>query len=209
MDMKLKLWSWAGGFSAETGLFVFLEMAAAVWVVGGVRDPTMGVDWRLLVVFMVSRVFVVVSVNKEEIEEIARGLELSNVNFIWVVNFSFDEKISGSDKILPEGYIERVKERGMIVAKWAPQAKILRHSNIGGFLNHCGSNSILESLYFGVPLIAMPVLVDQFIAARYMVELGVGLEVKREENGKVKAEEIAKAIKNLMVEKKGEELRDR
>nr|WIW42920.1 UDP-glycosyltransferase [Nicotiana tabacum] len=205
MDMKLKLWSWAGGFSAETGLFVFLEMAAAVWVgfISMVFCCSYGLGEEDEAQFSCSLV------NKEEIEEIARGLELSNVNFIWVVNFSFDEKISGSDKILPEGYIERVKERGMIVAKWAPQAKILRHSNIGGFLNHCGSNSILESLYFGVPLIAMPVLVDQFIAARYMVELGVGLEVKREENGKVKAEEIAKAIKNLMVEKKGEELRDR
>ncbi|XP_016479894.2 UDP-glucosyltransferase 29-like [Nicotiana tabacum] len=148
-------------------------------------------------------------VNKEEIEEIARGLELSNVNFLWVVNFSLDEKISGIDEILPEGYNERVKEKGRIVTKWAPQAKILRHSNIVGFLNHCGSNSILESLHFGVPIIAMPVLVDQFIATRYMVELGVGLEVKRDQNGKVKAEEIAKAIKNVIVEKKGEELREK
>ncbi|XP_060173818.1 UDP-glucosyltransferase 29-like [Lycium barbarum] len=147
-------------------------------------------------------------VNKEEIEEIARGLELSNVNFIWVVNFPSGGKISsGIDEILPEGFKERVKERGMIVTKWAPQAKILRHFGIGGFLNHCGSNFILESLHFGVPLIAMPVLVDQFIAARYMVELGVGLEVERNENGKVKAEEMVKVIKNVIVEKKGNELR--
>ncbi|MCD9639189.1 hypothetical protein HAX54_023567 [Datura stramonium] len=152
-------------------------------------------------------------VNKEEIEEIARGLELSNVNFIWIVNFPSlgGEIISsgGIDEILPEGFVERVKERGRILTKWAPQEKILRHFSIGGFLNHCGSNSILESLYFGVPLIAMPVIVDQFIAARYMVELGVGLEVERNENGKVKAEEIMKVIKNVIVEKKGKELREK
>ncbi|XP_019198966.1 PREDICTED: beta-D-glucosyl crocetin beta-1,6-glucosyltransferase-like [Ipomoea nil] len=32
----------------------------------------------------------------------------------------------------------RVGERGLVVKGWAPQAKILQHPNIGGFISHCG-----------------------------------------------------------------------
>ncbi|THG11112.1 hypothetical protein TEA_027755 [Camellia sinensis var. sinensis] len=49
--------------------------------------------------------------SKEEIEEIAHGLELSNVNFIWVVRFPMGEKIE-VEEALPKG----VKFRVPIVA---------------------------------------------------------------------------------------------
>ncbi|CAL5363378.1 unnamed protein product [Camellia sinensis] len=45
--------------------------------------------------------------SKEEIEEIAHGLELSKVNFIWVVRFPVGEKVK-LEEALPKGFIERV-----------------------------------------------------------------------------------------------------
>ncbi|XP_009804830.1 UDP-glucosyltransferase 29-like [Nicotiana tabacum] len=143
--------------------------------------------------------------SKENIQEIAHGIELSNVNFLWVLRFPGSEV----EQVLPEGFLNRVKERGMVVSRWVPHAKIMRHKSIGGFLNHCGWNSTVECIHFGVPLIAMPFNMDQFITANYAVELGMALKVQRDEKGGLKREEIAKAIRNVIMEKKmGEELRE-
>ncbi|KAK6137974.1 hypothetical protein DH2020_028283 [Rehmannia glutinosa] len=111
---------------------------------------------------------------KEEIEEIAIGLELSNIS-----KGRGDESRRGA----PKGFIERVGERGMVLEKWAPQAKILSHSSIGGFVSHCGWNSLMESIDYGVPIIAMPMHLDQPMNAKLVVELGVGVEVRRDDNG--------------------------
>ncbi|KAL7184868.1 hypothetical protein ACSBR2_026920 [Camellia fascicularis] len=111
----------------------------------------------------------------EEMEEIAHALELSKVNFVWVV---------------------RVGERGMVVEGWAPRVKIPRHSSIGGFVSHCGWNSVLESIEFGVPM-----HLDQPLNPRLIEEVGVGVEVKRDQTGWLHREEIARVLKTTVVEK--------
>ncbi|GJW35994.1 hypothetical protein Tco_0058914 [Tanacetum coccineum] len=45
---------------------------------------------------------------------------------------------------LPLGFIKRVKNRGLVVQGWAPQAKILGHKSIGGFVSHCGWNWVVR-----------------------------------------------------------------
>ncbi|KAF3626133.1 putative CASP-like protein 5-like [Capsicum annuum] len=118
--------------------------------------------------------------SKEEIEEIAHSLELS--------------------------FLDRVKGKGVIVKKWAPQARILEHASVGGFLCHCGWNSILESLHFGVPLVTMPMHLDQHTHSRMVVELGTAMEVVRDDqNGKLNKEETSKVIRNVVMEKNGGE----
>ncbi|KAF5959267.1 hypothetical protein HYC85_000476 [Camellia sinensis] len=103
--------------------------------------------------------------SKDEIEELAHGLEFSEANFIWVVKFSLGEKIRVSET-LPEGFLVRVEERGLIVEDWAPQAKILRHSSTGEFVSHYGWSSLVESMNFGVPIISMPMQLDQPLNVR-------------------------------------------
>ncbi|XP_059665982.1 UDP-glucosyltransferase 29-like [Cornus florida] len=146
--------------------------------------------------------------SKEDMEELAHGLELSKVNFIWAVRFPMGEKIR-LEEALPEGYLERVGERGMVVEGWAPQAKILSHPSTGGFVSHCGLSSIMESMMFGVPIIAMPMNIDQPFNARVVEEIGVGVEVKRENDERVEREEIAKVIRKVVVEKNGENIRSK
>ncbi|RVW94035.1 Beta-D-glucosyl crocetin beta-1,6-glucosyltransferase [Vitis vinifera] len=145
-------------------------------------------------------------VSKEEMEEIAHGLELSNVDFIWVVRFPMGEKIRLEDA-LPPGFLQRLGDRGMVVEGWAPQRKILGHSSIGGFVSHCGWSSVMEGMKFGVPIIAMPMHLDQPINAKLVEAVGVGREVKRDENRKLEREEIAKVIKEVVGEKNGENVR--
>ncbi|KAG5574899.1 hypothetical protein H5410_055033 [Solanum commersonii] len=144
--------------------------------------------------------------SSEEIHEAAQGLELSQVNFIWVIRFPQDEKINIHD-VLPQGILERVGERGMVLEKWAPQATILQHTSIGGFVSHCGWGSLTKSMKFGVPIIAMPMYHDQPINARIVEHIGMEVEVLRDENGKLQSEEIAKVTREVVIEESGEVVR--
>ncbi|KAL6567992.1 hypothetical protein OROGR_001660 [Orobanche gracilis] len=144
--------------------------------------------------------------SKDEIHEIAYGLELSKLDFIWVVRFPFAENMK-LEEALPSGFLDRVGDRGLVMVGWAPQAKILRHSSTGGFVSHCRWGSIMESMMFGVPIIAMPMHLDQPFNALVVKEVGVGQEIERDENGNFKREEIAKMIRNLVFEKSGEIVR--
>ncbi|KAM3686177.1 hypothetical protein ACJW31_11G177700 [Castanea mollissima] len=127
-------------------------------------------------------------------------LELSMVNFIWVVRFPRGEKVN-PQMALPKGFLDSIGDRGMVVEGWAPQKTILKHSSIGGFVSHCGWSSVMESMKFEVPIIAMPMHLDQPVNARLVEALGAGVEVKRDTNGRLEREEVAKVIRKVLVEK--------
>jgi len=87
-----------------------------------------------------------------QVREIADGLERSGYRFLWVLRgpppagspYPTD---ADAQELLPEGFLERTKDRGLVWPKWAPQKDILEHPAAGGFVTHCGWNSILESLW--------------------------------------------------------------
>ncbi|XP_047962281.1 UDP-glucosyltransferase 29-like [Salvia hispanica] len=132
-------------------------------------------------------------VSKEQMEEIAKGLEVSGVNFIWVARSP-----AGGDggASVPEGR----REKGVVVRGWAPQAAILRHRSVGGFMTHCGWSSVTESVYYGVPVVAVPFKADQPVNARLAVEAGIGVEVERGEDGGFDGDGVARAINEVFVE---------
>lgn len=53
-----------------------------------------------------------------------------------------------------------------------PQTAVLRKAS--AFLSHTGMNSTMESLFYGVPLIAVPQMPEQSMNARRVEELGAG-----------------------------------
>ncbi|KAK6122958.1 hypothetical protein DH2020_043302 [Rehmannia glutinosa] len=144
--------------------------------------------------------------SKEQMQEMAKGLELSGVNFIWVVRSPIGSEIS-IEETLSEELLDKIKQKGIIVRKWAPQAEILAYSSVGGFMSHCGWSSITESLYFGVPVLAVPLKFDQPVNCRMAVETGVGVEVMRDENGRFDGNGVAKAINEVIFEESGGKLR--
>lgn len=146
--------------------------------------------------------------SKDEIEEIAKGLELTGVNFIWIIRSPVGASDS-ADEALPRGFLDRVGDRGLVVTGWAPQASILGHENTCGFVSHCGWSSIMESMYFGVPVVGMGMKVDQPVNARMLAEAGSCVVVRRKDGDVYKAEAIATAIEEVMAEESGEELRRR
>ncbi|KAF3439043.1 hypothetical protein FNV43_RR17318 [Rhamnella rubrinervis] len=152
----------------------------------------------------------------KQMTELAWGLELSQQRFIWVVrpptvtnsNSAFFTSGNGGDDpsdYLPEGFIGRTNEVGQIVPLWASQVDILSHPSVGGFLSHCGWNSILESITNGVPLIAWPLYSEQKMNATLLTEeLGVAVRPETLPSKKVvEREEIAKMVRKIMVEEEG------
>ncbi|CAI9091294.1 OLC1v1026273C1 [Oldenlandia corymbosa var. corymbosa] len=144
---------------------------------------------------------------KEERHAISLGLELSNVNFIWVIRFPVGENKITIEESLPEGFLNRVGNRGKILQGWAPQGKILKHPSTGAFLSHCGWGSVMESMSCGVPVVALPMHIDQPLNARLLTAVGVGVEAVRDDGGNLRSEEIARVIRQVLVDENGEDVR--
>lgn len=115
---------------------------------------------------------------KAQIEALASGLEESGVRFILVDKpLTAQHKEEGYGSV-PDGFEDRVCGRGIVVKGWAPQVAILGHRAVGGFLSHCGMNSILEAIVSGVMILGWPMEADQFVNERLLVEyVGAGVRV--------------------------------
>ncbi|XP_070497144.1 uncharacterized protein [Chironomus tepperi] len=64
------------------------------------------------------------------------------------------------------------KPDNVYIDSWLPQDDILAHPNIKIFISHCGIGSVVESKYHGVPIIATPLIGDQFGNAKKVVNEG-------------------------------------
>lgn len=140
----------------------------------------------------------------DQVIELAQGLEASGQPFLWVIR---SDILSASPDIATN--IKQCKEGRALVVEWAPQPHILSHPSIGGFLTHCGWNSILESIMSGVPMLTWPSIVDQGLNAKCIAnQWMIGLELHVDEGGCVGKAEVEKKVLELMKEEsRGTQLR--
>lgn len=133
-------------------------------------------------------------VDKNDLLEIAKGLLLSKISFVWVLR---PDIVSTDDTDpLPVGLKKEIGDRGMIIP-WCNQIKVLTHPAIGGFLTHCGWNSTLESIWSEVPLLCFPLLTDQFTNQKLVVDdwkIGINLCDKR----LINSDKVSEKINHLM-----------
>ncbi|KAJ7964620.1 Glycosyltransferase [Quillaja saponaria] len=153
------------------------------------------------------------SFSGDQVKEIAFALEKSEVHFLWSLRkpppknkMAIASDYSNLEEVLPEGFLDRTAEIGRVIG-WAPQVDILAHTAIAAFVSHCGWNSTLESLYFGVPLATWPIYAEQHINAFELVkELGLAVEITmdyrkdflKESEMLVSSEQIVRGIKCVM-----------
>eukprot|EP00268_Persea_americana_P038744 TRINITY_DN38361_c3_g1_i1.p1 TRINITY_DN38361_c3_g1~~TRINITY_DN38361_c3_g1_i1.p1 ORF type:complete len:464 (+),score=51.27 TRINITY_DN38361_c3_g1_i1:116-1507(+) len=176
-------------------------------------DPTAG-DWGSIFRWLDGKaprsvVFVVFGseckLRKNEVYEIAHGLELSELDFLWALRRP--EWAMDDSEALPTGFEARIKGRGIVHLGWAPQLEILAHQAIGGSMFHAGWGTIIETVQYGHPLVVLPFANVQGLDARLAVEKGLAVEVEREKDGKFHREAIAKALRRAVIEDEGEGLR--
>jgi UDP-glucose:(indol-3-yl)acetate beta-D-glucosyltransferase len=115
------------------------------------------------------------SLDAAQTEELARGLLAAGKPFLWVVR--------ATDKHLVPCHLldEATASGAAMVVPWCPQLDLLVHPAVGCFVTHCGWNSMLVALSYGVPMVAMALWMDQPTNARN-VELtwGAGVRARRD-----------------------------
>ncbi|XP_073039289.1 anthocyanidin-3-O-glucoside rhamnosyltransferase-like [Primulina eburnea] len=139
--------------------------------------------------------------NDDQIKELALGLELTNLPFFLVLNFPADKDISAElKKALPEGFLERVKGRGVISTGWVQQKQILAHSSVGYYLCHAGFSSVIEAILNDCQLVMLPQKGDQFLNSKLVCgDLKLGVEVnRRDDDGYFGKEDIKTAIETMV-----------
>ncbi|KAJ9129530.1 hypothetical protein P3X46_033794 [Hevea brasiliensis] len=149
------------------------------------------------------------SFRENQVKEIACALEHSGYRFLWSIRRPAPPSFlaSSSDyedpqEVLPKGFLDRIIGIGKVIG-WAPQVAVLAHPAVGGFISHCGWNSILESIWFGVPIATWPMNAEQqFNAFEMVIELELAAEIKIDYRNNseiiVNCDEIERGIRCLM-----------
>ncbi|KAM0834331.1 hypothetical protein ACQ4PT_063681 [Festuca glaucescens] len=160
------------------------------------------------------------TVSAEQLKEIAAGLEMSGQRFLWSVRTPAGSRDAKKylevrpepdlDMLMPEGFLERTKDRGLVIKSWAPQVDVLRHRATGAFVTHCGWNSVLEAVSAGVPMLCWPLEAEQKMNKVCMTEdMGVAVELDGYMTGFVKAEEVEAKVRLVIQGEDGRQLRAR
>jgi hypothetical protein len=138
----------------------------------------------------------------EQLIELAWGLANCKLNFLWIIR---SDLVLGSNAVLPPEFEAEIKGRALLTS-WCPQENVLRHPSIGGFLSHGGWNSMLESICAGVPMLCWSGRFDQTTNSWICCnQLGMGMEIGND----VKRDAVEKLVKELMMGRKGMEMKEK
>ncbi|GFP96573.1 UDP-glucose flavonoid 3-o-glucosyltransferase 6 [Phtheirospermum japonicum] len=152
------------------------------------------------------------SLGEDQVRQLATGIERSGKRFLWALRrrapsgSGFPIEYAGYEEVLPEGFLGRTSRAGRVVG-WVPQLDVLSHPAVGGFVSHCGWNSVLESVWCGVPIATWPLYAEQQMNAFQLArELGLAVEItvsyyeeRSEDDGAmVTADEIERGIRDVM-----------
>ena len=91
-------------------------------------------------------------VTADQVRELALGLELSGARFLWAVR----RPVGHSGALLPDGFEARVAGRGVVLAGWVPQVRVLAHAAVGAFLTGRVPDALRLGLHRGEPLPVRP-----------------------------------------------------
>lgn len=72
----------------------------------------------------------------------------------------------------PDGDERQPVPSNVELLKWVPQLSVLRRAD--AFVSHAGMNSVMESMYHGTPVVAVPKMPEQRLVAQRIADLGLG-----------------------------------
>uniref|UniRef100_A0A803MB53 Glycosyltransferase n=2 Tax=Chenopodium quinoa TaxID=63459 RepID=A0A803MB53_CHEQI len=133
-----------------------------------------------------------------QFQELLLVFEMTKLPFL--IAFNPPMGCTTVEEAFPEGFVDRIGDRGVVTGEWVQQQQILAHTSVGCFVSHCGSGSIWESMMSKNQIVLIPQLQDQVLFSKiFTTELKVAVEVDRGEDGYwVSRESLSKAIKSVM-----------
>ncbi|BBN09352.1 protein MpUGT21 [Marchantia polymorpha subsp. ruderalis] len=100
-------------------------------------------------------------------QELAQALEASNQRFLSVLP-RLRGNYSDIKEMLPQGFQDRVVDRGAMVTGWIDQLKVLHHPSLCGFVSHCSCLSFLKTITSCVQVLTWPQAAEQHLNARFV-----------------------------------------
>jgi MGT family glycosyltransferase len=82
--------------------------------------------------------------------------------------------------------------KNFLLAGYVPQLDLLPHTSL--FVTHGGANSLMESIYFGVPMVLIPQQPEQHTNAEQATKLGIGILLEKED---VSAQSLREAVERV------------
>ncbi|KAH7425584.1 hypothetical protein KP509_11G060900 [Ceratopteris richardii] len=154
-------------------------------------------------------------IQESQLKELVMGLAASGHRFLLALREDIVISVSSSLEsrsqkpssrpIALEQFLQKPDCHGVSsdickVVRWSPQAQVLAHPAVGGFLSHCGWNSILESICAGIPVLGWPNFFDQFTNCWLVTDVWkMGIALRRHaDGGETTRAEVADGVKQLM-----------
>ena len=71
--------------------------------------------------------------------------------------------------------------KSVLPLSWAPQKDLLRSGKVKLFISHCGNNGRVETIFYNVPVLCIPLFVDQPVNAELIKLNGFGESLMKED----------------------------
>lgn len=155
----------------------------------------------------------------DQMVELAEGLKASGCPFLWIRRPNHASVAELNSRLADFVVGTQDEQQQGLVVPWAPQLQVLSHPSIGGFLTHCGWNSVMESVAMGVPMLCWADTGERMSNQRFVVDFWkCGMEMTLDRRAKphvdneavlVGREEVERTVRAFMLEKAGATVRAR
>ncbi|KAL7747665.1 hypothetical protein RI367_006954 [Sorochytrium milnesiophthora] len=126
----------------------------------------------------------VAQLTSEQVVQLAQALDKlkDRVSFVWAMCVGQQAHLPASAGVDFDIFNDAAthvarQDATVLVMGWAPQFTILEHPATRAFVSHCGWNSTIEALGFGMPIVAWPMFAEQHANAAMVaspeVQIGV------------------------------------
>jgi UDP-N-acetylglucosamine:LPS N-acetylglucosamine transferase len=118
------------------------------------------------------------TIEEEKIKTLIKGLiklvkKDENMSIIYRVS-GYKKEILELTEMIPS----EIRNNFYLTKSFVPQKNILNNENLRLIITHCGLSTIYESLFNGVPMLGIPIAIDQFFNSDMIELYGYGKKLR-------------------------------